>query len=274
MKHLGTMVPHFVVFISLSLVFGCESTNVSPEGAGDTDADSDSDTDSDSDSDSDSDTDSDSDSDSDTDTGECNNEIEVTYHDFDEADNHPDFHAHMSGSGITYGLVEDTLDADRKPILSDPPPSETGGSNPMITSEESFYDWFHDTEMNTVSTGVLPLTETYPGSGIYRYESDDHVIVEGEGDFTTEIHSEFVYEQGQVFSFLGDDDVWVFIDGHLVVDIGGLHMDEQGSVNLDTLGLTEGETYIIDMFHADRFYPVSHFTLETSISCFIPVPPV
>jgi fibro-slime domain-containing protein len=201
---------------------------------------------------------------------ECVNELQVVWHDFDVADDHPDFHCHMGGSGITYGLVLDTLDADRKPQYNPDIPDITGGSNPMITSADTFYDWFHDTPANTVSTGTLPLTED-PYTGLFGYASDHYEIVPGEGGFTTEIHSEFVYEQGQVFSFLGDDDVWIFIDGKLAVDIGGLHQDETGSVNLDDLGLTPGKTYNIDMFHAERCYGVSHFKLETSIPCFSPV---
>jgi fibro-slime domain-containing protein len=208
----------------------------------------------------------------DTDTlAECPREIHVTYYDFSVENNHPDFHCNKSGTGISKGLVLSTLDTNRKPIYNPTPPPVTGGSNPMITSADTFYDWFHDTSANVVSTGIIPLEETTPGSGIFKYTSTDHVIVPGEGGFTTEIHSEFTYKPGQVFSFLGDDDVWVFIDGKLVVDIGGLHQDETGSVALDSLGLTPGEVYPIDMFHAERCYPVSHFTLETSIDCFTPV---
>jgi fibro-slime domain-containing protein len=237
--------------LAAATLAGCDGGGA-PGGAG-TDTDADGDSDSDSDSDSDIDTDSDSDSDSDSDGGtdtddECESVVEVTYHDF--ADEHPDFGCHMSGAGITYGLVLDTLDADRKPQYNPDIPAVTGGSNPMITSAETFAQWFH---------------------GVDGDESTDYVVVPGEGSFTSEIHSEFVYEEGQVFTFSGDDDVWIFIDGTLAVDVGGLHTEESGSVDLDTLGLTPGETYNIDMFHAERCYPVSVFKLQTSIDCFTPV---
>jgi fibro-slime domain-containing protein len=64
--------------------------------------------------------------------------------------------------------------------------------------------------------------------------------------------------------------VWVFINNHLAVDVGGLHPKESGSVNLDNsagdLGIAKGNVYDLDLFHAERHTPQSTFRIDTNLS--------
>jgi len=84
--------------------------------------------------------------------------------------------------------------------------------------------------------------------------------------FTMELGCEFEYVKGQTFYFRGDDDVWVFINNKLVVDIGGIHDPISRYVKLDTLGLVDGETYPFKLFFAERRCCGSNFRMVTSIN--------
>jgi len=83
--------------------------------------------------------------------------------------------------------------------------------------------------------------------------------------FTMKIQATFEYIPGQYFEFFGDDDVWVFINNRLVVDIGGQHRQVLGAVDLDTLGLEEGKNYSFHIFYAERHTSESNFMMRTSI---------
>jgi len=90
--------------------------------------------------------------------------------------------------------------------------------------------------------------------------------------FTTEIHTQFTYQKGQKFTFRGDDDVFVYVNGSLAIDLGGIHMPQEQTIDLDTLGLTEKSVYPLDVFQAERYGVGSNFRIETSIDCFVNIP--
>jgi fibro-slime domain-containing protein len=81
--------------------------------------------------------------------------------------------------------------------------------------------------------------------------------------------AEFTYEPGQEFFFRGDDDIWVFINKQLVVDLGGTHMPAPGYVKLDTIKTPEplvaGEKYPIKIFFCDRRGPGSNVRISTNM---------
>ena len=97
--------------------------------------------------------------------------------------------------------------------------------------------------------------------------------------FTTELHTQFKYAGGETFHFTGDDDVWVYINGKLAIDLGGVHGAEDAEVNLDAksseLGIETGKIYPLDLFQAERHTSESNFRVETNldfVNCGIIIP--
>ena len=187
---------------------------------------------------------------------------------------HPDFEDY---SGSDPGIVSPTLGLDGKPVYAGL------AGNPTTTGAAYFDQWYRDVAgVNLATSHSITLTETAPGSGVYAYDDSAFFPIDGalwgnEGNahnyhFTFELHTSFTYALGQTFSFRGDDDVWVFINKSLVVDLGGVHGPLSSSVLLDTLGLTAGNTYDLDFFFAERHTVGSNFKMETSIPLVSVVP--
>jgi fibro-slime domain-containing protein len=212
---------------------------------------------------------------------------------------HPDFEV-FEGRGITKGLVASEL-ADssaasvdggvaklRKPVYTGA--CELGKATvsadkcpygAMTTTAANFDQWY--TSDDSVNKTYIVYFNLVPnGMGQFRFSSNKFFPLDGWGwgnsgldqdmktprnySFTTEIHAKFKYNGGETFTFDGDDDVWIFINGKLAVDLGGLHEDTTGSVNLDqqaaALGIEPGNVYPLDLFNAERHSFNSDFSIE------------
>ncbi len=231
----------------------------------------------------------------------CGSTLDVVYRDFNET--HPDFEMPFSGDVVRLQLVENKLGSDLTPVFRSSLGCPQDGNNPMqcanwtptqpvVQSADSFKQWYHTVDgVNMKFTKQLQLTETPVGSGTFVYDSSAFFPLgptEGYGItppgnspmqnflFTTEIHLNFEYKAGQKFTFRGDDDLWIFVNGQLALDLGSMHSAVQGTIDFDAqaaaLNIVPGQSYSMDIFQAERHTTGSNFRFETNISCFTPGP--
>ncbi len=179
---------------------------------------------------------------------------------------------------ITSGCApSDDLDA-----LLDPSASDAG-----IVSQDSFDMWFNDTLGVNMSRRLAVDLQLQPDD-TYIFDDTQDPLYSSRGGFfplddsgfgneTGSDHNQsFTYQFNAGFNYIASDypyltvrsnaDVWVYLNGVLVIDMGGVHQGElEQRIDLSRLCLTDGDGYQISFFYAQRNMTQSSLYFETNL---------
>jgi fibro-slime domain-containing protein len=177
-----------------------------------------------------------------------------------------------SGVHIDVGSPADACNVAFADVLGTQSVASSGG----IPSSAAYDLWFRDSMGTNLST-IHPIDLTESGSGVFEYHNDSFLPIDdqlygNEGQahnyyFTYAIDTRFTYEScgGQFFEFEGADDAWMFVNGDLAIDLGGIVPATKQWVDMDRLGLTDGQTYTLHFFYAQRNSTSARFHLRTNL---------
>ena len=181
--------------------------------------------------------------------------------------------------GAITGVVTDMV----APTLTGGLPTAGLNIGSGASSAANFAKWYVNSPgFNLSAPSSLTLTEGPPG--IFSFGSSAFFPIDGmhfgnQGrahnyHFTLHLEGLLSFSDPTPgadfsFSFTGDDDLWIFVNGQRFIDLGGVHGAASASFTEETLkaaGLAAGTQYDLDIFFAERHTVGSNFFITTSLN--------
>lgn len=142
-------------------------------------------------------------------------------------------------------------------------------TNDTLYKNITVYDSLPFTHRRDMGSNAYSFSRTGgPGDSGFFWIDDKGFGKEGREhnySFCMEMHSQFELLPGMEFDFKGDDDVWLFIDHKLVMDLGGLHVSNAHTTYFDDLGLAYYQVYPFSFFYCERQTTQSDIKIVTNV---------
>lgn len=194
---------------------------------------------------------------------------------------HSDFDNHITTKGFLSDRVLDTLDKDKKPVFN----TMYRPSEMCIESPESFAQWFRtiDGVNKEIKTSIQVLSvndDPYK----YEYLNDGFFPIDNQGfgndentkhnyNFTVESTFYLLYEENVpiTISCGSDDDLWLFVNGKLLIDLGCKHtyLTSEKTFDAKDFNSKSGDYVEVKLFKAERAKTGSRIGLSVSQDIYI-----
>ena len=135
----------------------------------------------------------------------------------------------------------------------------------------TFYPFLPIVDGSGNNTNGVTTTPYFKDPGVQETNPNLGNYVNRNFNFALVSEGEFVYheEDNLFFDFEGDDDVYLFINNKLVMDIGGAHSISKETIELNDykndLDLKDGEVYSFKFFYLERHGYGANMRINTNI---------
>lgn len=185
------------------------------------------------------------------------------------AEKGPDDNCIGTGNGgkATKGLVENELDSAGFPVWTGKVACDIG------TAADGPGNWFKSGRSVLETTISIPLWRigksdewSYSNSQFFPLDTVKTTEPVAWPNYRFCLHHRFetTFAPNQYLKVMGDDDIWLFAQKRLVIDLGGQHGPDTGTFAFEQLGVPEGKTIKFDLFHCERHGTGSSFGVWTN----------